>query len=224
MHDISCQNFVMLVVSTPLTNMKVNWDDYSQLNGTIKFMFQSPPTSESHWNMNHLTFCAQFPSFGPISAFIATWNSAGHQAVPTSQRCCRVSAMTWTLTVVDVWCMWIFKMANVLDAFASFASFASFAYIKCISRSLLGALSFVDLAISPKTWAKYFGSLLQSLWIPHETHGIESKNLAAVEVTRSFFFFAAREGGLCGENFAAELTDVTDDLNTFSIQILICSS
>jgi len=30
-----------LVVSAPLKNMKVSWDDYSQLNGKIKFMFQT---------------------------------------------------------------------------------------------------------------------------------------------------------------------------------------
>ena len=34
-----------LVVSTPLNNMKVSWDDYSQLNGKIQVMFQSPPSS-----------------------------------------------------------------------------------------------------------------------------------------------------------------------------------
>ena len=28
-------------IPTPLKNMKVNWDDYSQLNGKIKFMFQT---------------------------------------------------------------------------------------------------------------------------------------------------------------------------------------
>jgi hypothetical protein len=30
-----------LVVSTPLKNMKVSWDYYSQLNGKIKFMLQT---------------------------------------------------------------------------------------------------------------------------------------------------------------------------------------
>jgi hypothetical protein len=28
-------------IPTPLKNMKVSWDDYSQLNGQIKFMFQT---------------------------------------------------------------------------------------------------------------------------------------------------------------------------------------
>ena len=32
---------IWLVVWTPLKNMKVNWDDYSQLNGKIKLMFQT---------------------------------------------------------------------------------------------------------------------------------------------------------------------------------------
>ena len=27
--------WIRLVVSTPLKNMKVNWDDYSQLNGKV---------------------------------------------------------------------------------------------------------------------------------------------------------------------------------------------
>ena len=34
-----------LVVSTSLKNMKVSWDDYSQLNGKIK-KSSKPPTSE----------------------------------------------------------------------------------------------------------------------------------------------------------------------------------
>ena len=33
------------MVSTLLKNLKVKWNDYSQLNGKIKFMFQSPPNS-----------------------------------------------------------------------------------------------------------------------------------------------------------------------------------
>ena len=36
---------IWLVVSTPLKNMKVNWFDDSQLNGKIKVMFKSLPTS-----------------------------------------------------------------------------------------------------------------------------------------------------------------------------------
>ena len=33
-------------ISTPLKNMKVIWDDYSQYMEKIKVMFQSPPTSD----------------------------------------------------------------------------------------------------------------------------------------------------------------------------------
>jgi len=32
---------LVLLVSTPLKNMKVKWDDYSKLNGKIKAMFQT---------------------------------------------------------------------------------------------------------------------------------------------------------------------------------------
>ena len=37
-------NDCWLMVSTPQKNIKVSWDDYSQLNGQIKVMFQPPPT------------------------------------------------------------------------------------------------------------------------------------------------------------------------------------
>ena len=35
---------------TPLKNMKVSWDDFSQLNGTIKFMFQATNQMGISWD------------------------------------------------------------------------------------------------------------------------------------------------------------------------------
>ena len=44
--------WIWLVVSNPLKNMKVNWDDdIPNSNGKIKVMFQSPPTSKWVFNI-----------------------------------------------------------------------------------------------------------------------------------------------------------------------------
>ena len=53
--------FIWLVVSTPLKNMKVIWDDYSQVIWkNIQVMFQSPPTSHD---------CRMFPVSGCFLGF-----------------------------------------------------------------------------------------------------------------------------------------------------------
>ena len=47
---ISGCSMIWLVASIPLKNMKVSWDYYSQYDGKVIKMFQSPPTRYGIWD------------------------------------------------------------------------------------------------------------------------------------------------------------------------------
>ena len=77
-HQTKLAMLYWLVVTTPPKNMKVSWDDYSQLNGKIEV--SKPPTSYNHsltsrpyWNSPILT----------IIAIIATLNNQRVNPVET---------------------------------------------------------------------------------------------------------------------------------------------